>query len=68
MKRTITQAEIKENLENIPDIAIKQKEPGYNVIYLNTPFGQKIIKTTLSLEEWLEANQMKPKKQTKKKK
>lgn len=66
-KKNVKQTEIIEGLEAV-GITVKMKEEGYNLIYVNTQFGIKKIKTTLSLQDWLKEQQMKPKQQTKKKK
>jgi hypothetical protein len=61
MKRNISQAEIKANLELLTDTTIKEQTPAFNVIHINSPMGKKIIKTELSLEQFLALNQLKPK-------
>ena len=61
MKRNITQAEIKANIELLTDTTIKEQTPAFNVIHINSPMGKKIIKTELSFEQWLTLNQLKPK-------
>jgi hypothetical protein len=67
MKRKITQAEIKENLELLSDTTLKQQEEAFNIIILNSPNGQIKIKTKLTLKEWLIANNIKGKNQCRKK-
>lgn len=58
MKYKATQEQIKANLELLQnDIEVKPSE-SFNVIHLNTPTGKKIIKTKLTLEEWLKENQL----------
>ena len=62
MKYKATQEQIKANLELLQnDFKIKTND-SFNVIYLNTPTGKKIIKTKLTLEEWLKENQLTKKK------
>ena len=53
-----TQEQIRANLELLQtDIQIKTND-SFNVIHLNTPTGKKIIKTELTLEQWLKENQL----------
>lgn len=58
MKYKATQEQIKANLELLQtDIQIKTND-SFNVIHLNTSTGKKIIKTELTLEQWLKENQL----------
>ncbi len=67
MKYNAKLSDIKSAIETMATDDIKLKDESYNIIMLKTPNGVKKIKTLLSLSEWLKANQMKPKQQTKKK-
>lgn len=68
MKYNAKPSDILSAVENLAVEDIKLKEESYNIIMVKTPNGVKKIKTLLSLQDWLKANQMKPKQQTKKKK
>lgn len=68
MKYNAKLKDIKSAIENLAVEDIKLKEESYNIIMVKSPNGIVKIKTLLSLQDWLKANQMKPKKQTKKKK
>lgn len=58
MKYKATQEQIKANLELLQnDIEVKTND-SFNVIYLTTPTGKKIIKTELTLEQWLKENNL----------
>ena len=53
-----TQEQIRSNLEFLQiDMEIKTND-SFNVIHLNTPKGKKIIRTELTLEQWLKENQL----------
>jgi hypothetical protein len=53
-----TQEQIRANLELLQiDMEIKTND-SFNVIHLNTPKGKKIIRTELTLEQWLKENQL----------
>lgn len=67
MKYKVSGESIKEELDLLASKDIKLKDETYNLIMLKTNKGIVKIQTTLSLEEWLKENQMKPKQQTKKK-
>lgn len=57
-KYKTTQEQIKANLELLQnDFKIKTND-SFNVIHLNTPTGKKIIKTELTLEQWLKENNL----------
>jgi|LakMenEpi03Aug12_release.lakeMendotaPanAssembly.Ray.scaffolds.fasta_scaffold57320_5 hypothetical protein len=68
MKYNAKLKDIKSAIENLAVEDIKLKEESYNIIMVKSPIGIVKIKTLLSLQDWLKANQMKPKQQTKKKK
>jgi hypothetical protein len=57
MKYKATQEQIKANLEMLSDTEIKTND-SFNVIHLNTPKGKKIIRTELTLDEWLKENNL----------
>jgi hypothetical protein len=57
MKYKATQEQIKANLEMLSDTEIKTND-SFNVIHLNTPKGKKIIRTELTLEQWLKENNL----------
>ena len=61
-KIKVTSDEVKANLELLANANLKDKEPSFNLIYLNTPHGQQIIKTHLTDKEWLKENGLKLKK------
>jgi len=56
-KYKATQEQIKANLEMLSDTEIKTND-SFNVIHLNTPKGKKIIRTELTLDEWLKENNL----------
>jgi hypothetical protein len=68
MKYNAKLKDIKSAIENLAVEDINLKEESYNIIMVKSPIGIVKIKTLLSLQDWLKANQMKPKQQTKKKK
>ena len=57
MKYKATQEQIRANLEMLSDTEIKTND-SFNVIHLNTPKGKKIIRTELTLEQWLKENNL----------
>ena len=61
-KIKVTSDEVKANLELLANANLNDKEPSFNLIYLNTPNGQQIIKTQLTDKEWLKENGLKLKK------
>lgn len=61
MKKNVTQLEIQSNLELLAQGNIDFKEETYNIIRLNTGNGVKVIKTKLSLKQWLKENNLKKK-------
>ena len=61
-KVKVTSDEVKANLELLANANLNDKEPSFNLIYLNTPNGQQIIKTQLTQIEWLKENGLKLKK------
>ena len=61
-KIKVTSDEVKANLELLANANLNDKEPSFNLIYLNTPHGQQIIKTQLTDKEWLKENGLKLKK------
>jgi hypothetical protein len=61
-KRKVTAGEIQATLEMLASAKIKEREPSFNLIYLNTKAGQIKIKTNLSLKDWLKSQNLKPKK------
>jgi hypothetical protein len=65
MKRKISQTEIKANLELLSNTEIKTNDDDFYVIHLNTPKGKKIIRTQLTLDEWLKENSLIKKKKYK---
>jgi hypothetical protein len=56
-KYKATQEQIRANLEMLSDTEIKTND-SFNVIHLNTPKGKKIIRTELTLEQWLKENNL----------
>jgi hypothetical protein len=67
MKYNAKLKDIKSAIENLAVEDINLKEESYNIIMLKSPNGIIRIKTLLSLQDWLKANQMKPKQPKKKK-
>lgn len=63
MKYKATQDQIKANLELLSDTELKTND-SFNIIHLKTPNGKKIIRTQLTLDEWLKQNQLTKKKKT----
>ena len=61
MKKKVTQKEIQSNLDLLAQGNIDFKEEGFNIIRVNTGYGIKVVKTKLSLKEWLEVNNLKKK-------
>lgn len=61
MRKKITQKEIQSNLDLLAQGNIDFKEEGFNIIRVNTGYGIKVVKTKLSLKEWLKENNIKKK-------
>jgi hypothetical protein len=57
MKYKATQDQIKANLELLSDTELKTND-SFNIIHLKTPNGKKIIRTQLTLEQWLKENNL----------
>lgn len=68
MKYNAKLKDIKSAIENLVVEDINLKKESYNIIMVKSPTGIVKIKTLLSLQDWLKANQMKPKQPKKKKK
>ena len=61
-KIKVTNAEIQATLEMLASAKIEEKEPKFNLIYLNTPNGQIKIKTHLTDKEFIASQNLKLKK------
>jgi hypothetical protein len=53
-----TQEQIRANLDLLSNTELTKKEDDFYIIHLNTSTGKKIIKTELTLEQWLKENQL----------
>ena len=56
-KYKATQDQIKANLELLSDTELKTND-SFNIIHLTTNNGKKIIRTQLTLEQWLKENNL----------
>ncbi len=54
MNNTITSKDLKDSLNQLQGTPIENKEPEFNLIYINTPRGKMVIKTLLTAKEWLQ--------------
>lgn len=62
---------LKDKINNLAQTEVLNKEPSFNLIIVNTPFGQMKVKTHLSKEKWIAEQELrlknKPKKTKKRK-